>query len=186
MIRFEELQMKFAESAKKFLDFQNMQVFIEQFSLERETKLFFSLPDRDFSHFYQSTASFIYDVSQTEISLYEDDLQETDSLYPATTELTFTIDFPSLKGYPDIDGLVRKIEEEFPDIEPILVIKKVFSPFNILYEYELIYTYEINIEEELDLDYIDDIFKEHRDLLSFIYDKTFNYLDLSWYGEVEE
>ncbi|MCX7914400.1 MAG: hypothetical protein N2511_07435 [Thermodesulfovibrionales bacterium] len=186
MIRFEELQMKIAESAKKFLDFQNMQVFIEQYSLERETRLFFSLPDRDFSHLYQSTASFTYDISQTEISLYEEEFLETDSLYQSTTELTFTIDFPSLRGYPDIDGLIREIEDEYPDIEPILVIKKVFSPLNVLYEYELIYTYEIDIEGELDLDYIDDIFKEHRDILNFIYDKTFGYLDLSWYGEVDE
>lgn len=186
MIRFEELQMKIAEAAKKFLEFQNMQVFIEQFSLERESRLSFSLAGRDFSHLYQSAAAFTYDVSQTEMSFYEEDLFEADPEYHTTTELTFNIDFPSLSGYPDIDGLVKELEEEYPDIEPILIIKKIFSPLKVLHEYELTYTYEIDIEGHLDIDFIDEIFKEHRDILNFIYDKTFDYLDLSWYRENDE
>ncbi len=187
MIRFEELQVKITESAKKFLEFQNMQVYIEQFSLERETRLLFSLPNREFSHLYQSSASFTYDISQTEMSLYYDeDCFDAEPAYHTTTELTFNIDLPSLSGYQDIDRLVKELEEEYPDIEPILTIKKAFSPLNILYEYELTYTYEIDIEGELDIGFIDEIFKEHKDILNFIYDKTFNYLDLSWYREDEE
>lgn len=186
MIRFEELQMKIAEAAKKFLEFQNMQVFIEQFSLERESKLSFSLSEQDFSHLYQSAASFTYDVSQTEMSFFEEDLFEADPEYHTTVELTFNINFPSLSGYPDIDKLVKELEEEYPDIEPILVIKKIFSPLKVLHEYELTYTYEIDIEGPLDIDFIDEIFKEHRDILNFIYDKTFDYVDLSWYSEDDE
>lgn len=187
MIRFEELQMRISESAKKFLEFHNIQVYIEQFSLEREARLSFSLPDREFSHLYQSTASFTYDITQTEMSLYyEEDFFETEPTYHTTIELTFNIDLPSLSGYQDIDRLVKELEDEYPDIEPILTIKKVFSPLNILYEYEITYTYEVDIEGELDIDFIDEIFKEHKDILNFIYDKTFNYLDLSWYKEDEE
>lgn len=183
MIRFEELQMKLAESAKKFLEFHNIQVFIEQFSLERESRLSFSLGGRDFSHLYQSSASFTYDVSQTEMSFYEDDMFESEPEYHSTTELTFNIDFPALSRYPDIEGLIRELEEEYPDIEPVLVLRKVFSPLTILNEYELAYTYEIDIEGHLDIQFIDEIFKEHKEILNFIYDKTIDYIDFSWQSE---
>ena len=38
MTRFEEVQMKLAESSKNFLEVYNIQVFIEQFSLTRESR----------------------------------------------------------------------------------------------------------------------------------------------------
>jgi len=38
MTRFEEVQMKIAESAKNYLEIFNMQVFIEQFTLDRESR----------------------------------------------------------------------------------------------------------------------------------------------------
>ena len=183
MTKFEELQMKIAESAKKYLDFQSMQVFIEQFSLERECRFSFSLTGRDFSHLYQSSVSFTYDVSQTEMSFYEEELFEADPDYHTTIDLTFNIDFPLLTGYPDIDGLIRELEDEFPDIEPVLIIKKILSPLKTMQEYELSYTYEIDIEGYLDIDFIEEIFKEHRDIMNFIYDKTIDSLDLSWYRE---
>ncbi len=183
MTRFEELQIKLTESAKKYLDFQNMQVFIEQFTLEKESRLSFSMSGRDYAHFYKSDASFTYDVSQTEMSFYEEELFEADPDYHTTTDLTFSIDFPSLTGYPDIEGLVRDLEEEYPDIEPALDIRKTFSPLKTIHEYGLSYTYEIDIEGELDLAFIDEIFREHRDIMNFIYDRTIDFLDLTWYGE---
>lgn len=183
MTRFEELHMKLAESAKKFLDFQNMQIFIEQFTLEKEGRLFFAFAGREYSHLYRSDASFTYDISQTEMSLYEEDLFDADPEYHTTTDLTFNINFPSLTGYPDLEALVRDLEEEYPDIEPILIIKKTFSPLKTLQEYELSYTYEIDIEGELDIEFIDEIFREHREIMNFIYDRTVDYLDLKWYRE---
>lgn len=175
--------MRLAESAKKFLEFQNMQVFIEQFSLEREGRLSFSLGGKDFSHLYHSSASFTYDVSQTEMSFYEDDLFSTEPDYHTTIEITFNIDFPVLSRHLDIESLVREIEEEYPDIEPILTLRKAFSPLNTITEYELAYTYEIDIEEQLDNEFLDEIFKEHKDVLNYIYNKTIDYLDLSWQAE---
>ncbi len=183
MTRFEELQMKLTESAKKYLDFQNLEVFIEQFTLEKESRLFFTFTGRDYAHLYRSNAIFNYDVSQTEMSLYEEELFETDPDYHTTTDLIFNIDFPSLTGYPDIEGLVSDLKEEYPDIEPILIIKKTFSPLKTMQEYELSYTYELDIEGELDIEFIEEIFREHREILNFIYDRTVDYLNLKWYGE---
>lgn len=182
MTRFEELQMKLTESAKKYLDLQNMEVFIEQFTLEKESRLFFTFAGREYSHLYRSMTSFTYDVSQTEMSLYEE-LFEADPEYHTTTDLTFNINFPPLTGQPDIEGLVRELEEEYPDIEPILIIKKTFSPLKTVQEYEVSYTYEIDIEGELDMEFVEEIFKEHKEILNFIYDRTVDYLDLKWYGE---
>lgn len=183
MTRFEELQMKIAESARKYLDFQNMEVFIEQFTLEKESRLSLTFTGQQYSHLYRSDASFAYDISQSEMSLYEDDLFDAESEYHSTTDLTFNINFPALTGYPDIEGLVRELEEEYPDIEPILIIKKTFSPLKTVQEYELSYTYEIDIEGELDIEFIDEIFKEHKEIMNFIYDRTVDYLDLKWYRE---
>lgn len=183
MTRFEELQMKLTESARKYLDFQNMGVFIEQFTLDKESRLFFAFTGRDYAHLYRSNTSFTFDVSQTEMSLYEEELFEADPEYHSTTDLIFNIFFPLLKGYPDIDGLIRDIEEEYPDIEPILIIKKTFSPLKTIEEYELSYTYEIDIEGELDINFISEIIKEHKDILNFIYERTVDYLDLKWYRE---
>ncbi len=40
MARFEEVQMAIAESAKNYLDIYNMQVLIEQFTLDRRRQVF--------------------------------------------------------------------------------------------------------------------------------------------------
>ncbi|MCX8031472.1 MAG: hypothetical protein N3A59_07860 [Thermodesulfovibrionales bacterium] len=186
MIRFEELQMRLAETAKKYLKFQNLQVFIEQFSLERESILTFSLDERDYSHLYQSSASFTFDVSQTEKSLYEEnDIFSSEPEYLSNVELTFNIIFPALSKYLNIENLIKELEEEYPDIEPVLITRKVFSSLNMITEHEISYTYELDIGDQIDNELIDDIFKEHKEILNFIYDKTIDYIDFSWQMEDE-
>jgi hypothetical protein len=62
MTRFEEVQMKIAESAKSFLEVYNIQVFIEQFSLTRESRFSLTLPAMEEPYPVSAVVSLTYDV----------------------------------------------------------------------------------------------------------------------------
>lgn len=182
MARFEEVQMTIAESAKNYLDIYNMQVFIEQFTLERESKLSLTLPNMEHPFPVSATVSFIYDAFQTGATLYEDStLDESIADVDTSIELEFTVKLPIMKEHPDIEALVEEINEEYPDTEPILSTRETFPSIMPVKKYEIFYSYDIEAEDSINTMLLDEIFSELRGIMDLVYKRTKNYIDLSWY-----
>ncbi|MBN2653886.1 MAG: hypothetical protein JXR79_02060 [Nitrospirae bacterium] len=191
MVRFEELQMAIAESARKHLQILSMQVFIEQFSLERESRMTVTMPDMDTLPYpLTAVVSFNYDVIQSGATIYkdpfdekEDDENDEDENSDNFIEINLTIKLPILYGEPDLENLTEEIQEEFPDIEPFLLKKHITGPEEDITEYELSYFYEIETDDVDDTEIFDEIFSELREIMSITHEKTKRYIDRSWYEE---
>src|SRR3974390_2153282 len=100
MTRFEEVQMKIAESAKNYLEILNMQVFIEQFTLDRESRFSLELPNMEPPYSLMAVVSFTYDAFQTGMTLYDDDAEENSMDADTSLELEFEINLPIMEDYP--------------------------------------------------------------------------------------
>jgi hypothetical protein len=182
MTRFEELQMKIAESSKNFLEVYNIQVFIEQFSMSRESRFSLTLPELEEPYPVSASVSFIYDVFQTGMSMCEElKHDEENPMTENALELDILVRLPVMEGYPDIEGLLREIERLYPDSEPMLIVKELFGAGDPSKEYEISYGYDIEIGESPQADVLDSIFEELRNILELVYDKTRYHIDHSWY-----
>jgi hypothetical protein len=182
MTRFEEVQMKVAESSKNYLEVFNIQVFIEQFSLSRESRFSLTLPDMEEPYPVSASVSFIYDVFQTGMSMCEEMKQEEENaLTDNTLELDILVRLPMMEGYPDIEGLLREIETLYPETEPVLIIKELFGAGEPSKEYEISYGYDVEVGSALQTDLLDGIFEELRNILDLVYEKTRYNIDQSWY-----
>ena len=198
-MRFEEVQMKIAESAKNYLEICNMQVFIEQFRLERESRFSLTLPDMKPPFPVSATVSFTYDVFQTGMTMIyreredsdendsedsdENDSEnsdENDSDVDASVELDFSIRLPVMEDCPDIEAILEEISEEYPDTEPILISKEIFPDKGPSKDYKISYTYDISLEDVIGGDIFDEIFEELKGILELIHKRTKNYIDSSW------
>ncbi len=185
MVRFEELQMAIAESARKHLQILSMQVFIEQFSLERESRITLTLPDMETLPYpLTAVVAFTYDVIQSGATIYKDNLEEKDEDADDNfIELSFNIRLPILHGNPDLSSLTNDIQEEFPDIEPFLLEKNITGPEEDITEHELSYFYEIDMDEADENELFDEIFSELREIMSLAHNMTRRHIDRSWYEE---
>jgi hypothetical protein len=182
MTRFEEVQMKLAESSKNFLEVYNIQVFIEQFSLTRESRFSLTLPEMEDPYPVSATVSFTYDVFQTGMSMYDDMKPEDESVIAENTlELDILVRLPMMEGYPDIEGLLREIEEQYPESEPVLVVKEFYGAGQPTKEYELSYGYDVESEDVPEGEVFDGVFEELRGIMELIYEKTKYNIDQSWY-----
>lgn len=188
MTRFEEVQMKIAESAKNHLEIFNMQVFIEQFTLDRESTFSLTLPDMEPPYLLTATVSFTYDAFQTGMTLYESgpaDEGEADMEVDTSIELEFSVKLPMLAGPPDLEALLEEIEEGYPDIQPLLIVKELIPSDEPSKEYEITYAYDIEAEDAADADLFDQIFAELRAVLELVLERTRDYIDHSWYSGEE-
>lgn len=196
MVRFEEVQMKIAESAKNHLEVYNMQVFMEQFNLDREGKVFLTMPYMEPPFPVSAAVSFTYDAFQTGLSIYEENTDEGEldvgtSIEDVDTsiELEFTVNLPiMMDGCPDIKTLFEEIDEEYPDTEPVLITKEIFpgdESDKPTKEYEISYTYDIDSEDIADSELLDEIFEDLKGIMELIYKRTKDYMDLSWYRRKE-
>ncbi|MCL0033410.1 DNA polymerase V family protein [Thermodesulfovibrionales bacterium] len=207
MMRFEEVQMKIAESAKNYLEICNMQVFIEQFRLERESRFSLTLPDMKPPFPISATVSFTYDVFQTGMTMIDreredsdendledsdendledsdendsEDSDENDSDVDASVELDFSIRLPVMEDCPDIEAILEEISEEYPDTEPILISQEIFPAKGPSKDYKISYTYDISLEDVIGGDIFDEVFEELKGILELIHKRTKNYIDSSW------
>lgn len=184
MTRFEEVQMKIAESAKNYLEIFNMQVFIEQFTLDRESTFSLTLPDMEPPYPLSATVSFTYDAFQTGMTLYESGPAEegdADVDVDTSIELEFSIKLPMMVEFPNIEALLEEIEENYPDTQPLLIVKEVIPSDEPTKEYEISYAYDIEAEDTADSDLFDQIFAELKGVLELIFERTRDYIDHSWY-----
>jgi hypothetical protein len=186
MARFEEMQMTIAESVKNYLDIANMQVFIEQFTLDRESKFLVTLPNMQPPYPVSATISFVYDAFQTGITLYEEPFEESSSDVDTSIDLEFSLKLPIMKNFENIGSLMEEIVEDFPDTEPILIVREIIGGAEETFkEYEIHYSYIIDISDALNNDLFDETFEELRDIMELIYRRTKNYIDYTWYGGEE-
>ncbi len=181
MARFEELQMMLVESASKFLDLYSMQVFTEQFTLDRESKFFVTLQDMEPPYLISASVSYTFDAFQTGLSLFREE-NEDESDIDTTVDLDFTIKLPVLRDYPDINGLYETVAEMLEDTDTGLTIKEYLDTEGSFKEYEINYSYEIDPIEDLDPELFDEIFNELKETMDLIYRKTETYIDMSWYN----
>lgn len=177
MLRFEELQMNIVEAAKNFFDIINMQVFLEQFSLDRESKIFLALPHLE-PVFLSATASFIYDAHETSMSLFDD--EDINNPLDTSINLNLNIKLPQLEDFPNMEEIIEEISEAYPDTEPMLIAKETFPAIRTSKEYEIFYNYDIDITDELDNTILEEIFEELREVMDLIYQRIRNYIDNPW------
>ncbi len=182
MLRFEELQMNIVEAAKNFFDIINMQVFLEQFSLDRESKIFLALPGME-PVLLSATASFIYDARDTSMSLFED--EDINDPIDASINLNLNIKLPPLEDFPNMEEIIEEISEAYPDTEPMLIAKETFPATRASKEYEIFYNYDIDITDELDNTILEEIFGELREIMDLIYQRIRNDVDIPWERDEE-
>ena len=185
MARFEEVQMKIAESAKNHLEIFNMQVFLEQFTLDRECRFSLTLPNIEPPFLISATASFTYDAFQTGMTINdEESLDSEESDVDNSIELEFTVRLPIMAATPDMDALLEEIGEEYPDTDPLLITKEVLpddGPWPSK-DYEISYSYQIDSQDLDDSELYDEIFEELAGILELTYRRTKDYIDVSWYN----
>ncbi len=175
MARFEEVQMRIAEAAKSHLDIYNMEVFIEQFTLDRESKLYLALRGMEPPLPVSAEVSFTYDAFQTGMTLLEHEEQEEEAV-DTSIELSFTISLPLLEDYPDVEDLLDEITEEFPDASPILTAREEYPrEEESSKEYEISYSYDIDPEDVLDTDLFDEMFEELKGIMELVHRRTKDY-----------
>lgn len=184
--RFEEVQMRIAESARNYLDIYNMQVFIEQFTLDRESRFFVTLPEMAQPYPISAIVSFLYDTYQTSMSIYQPDEDEELPFDENTLTLEFLVKLPMMSGYPDIEKLFAEIEREYPDTEPSLIVREISSGSEMTKEYEIAYSYDVAEEDMTDIALYEEIFEELREMLELLHNRTKFHIDSNWYPEEDD
>lgn len=177
--------MRIAETAKNHLEIFNMQVFIEQFTLDRESKFSLTLPNMEPPFYVSATVAFTYDAFQTGMTLYEEEPDESDMDVDTSLELEFIVKLPVMEGYPSVEALLEEIKEEYPDVEPVLTVQEVLMSPDPSREYEISYIYTIDADDVSDADLLEQIFFELKEIMQLIYKRTKDYIDQSWYQEEE-
>lgn len=185
MARFEEIQMRIAESAKNYLELYSMQVFVEQFTLDRECRFFVTLSDLDSPFPVSASVSFSFDAFQTGMTLLDEDA-EKDSEVDSSIDLEFAVNLPIMRGAPNVQALLAEVHEDFPDTEAILVSKEIFSSVEPLREHELSYSYSVDAEDIMDAELMDELFEELRGILDLVYRRTRDHIDTSWYRDQDD
>lgn len=185
MARFEELQMMLVEAATRYLDLYSLQVYTEQFTLDRESKLYLTIKDMEPPFNVTASVSYTFDAFQTGLSLFS---EENDDGYDIDTviDMDFKISLPILKDYPDILALYDEVDDMLEDTDLGLTIKEFIDSEGSYKEYEFNYTYEIDYIEDASMELFEEIFNELKDLMLFIYRKTERYIDTSWYHPEED
>lgn len=191
MIRFEELQMRIMDAAKNYLDVYNMETLIEQYSLNKESKLAMTLPEIKPPYPISATVSFSYNAHQTSFSILFDEEEEEDSEdsfnFEDMVQLDVVINLPFLEGYNHAGELFEELINEYPELDMVL-IKKEFLGKDLIQgeEYEIAYSYTVGGEELKDPQFYEEMFFELSNVLRTIYERTKFYIDMSWYKPEED
>lgn len=188
MLRFEELQMKIMDAAKNYLEVFDIATFIEQYSLNKESRLSMTLPELKTPYPLSATVRFSYDAQQTSYSLMfnEEEDNEEEELEDMI-DVEVAISLPYLEGYNNITELFEEILNNNPELEPVLVKKEFFrKDMTNGEEYEILYSYIIGGEELKDNHFYEDMFFQLSNILRNIYEKTKFYIEMSWYREHDE
>ncbi|MCS7202965.1 MAG: hypothetical protein NZ809_00750 [Thermodesulfovibrio sp.] len=183
MIRFEELQMRIIEAAKNYLDVYEMATFIEQYTLNKESRLYMTLPELKPPYPITAAVSFSYNIQHTTVSLledYEEDLEDN-------IEVTVSIDLPFVGEYNEIKHVYEEIIDKFSDLDIVLVRKEIYKRNMVPdEEYELVYSYLVEPEDLQNPSFYEEVFFDLNSLLRLIYEKTKYFIDISWYRQDDD
>lgn len=186
MIRFEELQMKIMDAAKNYLEVFDMSTLIEQYSLNKESRLSMTLPELKSPYPLSATVTFSYDAQQTSFSLMATEEEEEES-FSDMIEVDVNINLPFLEGFNNISELFEEIFNNYPELDPLLVKKEFYRKDMINgEEYEILYSLILDGEEIKDDNIFEDMFFELSNILRTIYNKTRFFIEMSWYKEHED
>lgn len=188
-MRFEELQMRLMDVAKNYLDVYEMETFIEQYTLNKESRLSMSLPDLKEPYPITATVSFSYDVQQSSLSLNFEDIELDEDLKDLqdVVEIDVVISLPFLEGYNEIVDLFEDILREYSDLEPVVIKKETYRKDALPEEsYEIAYSYVVDEGDLRNIQFYEEIFFELSNLLRSIYEKTKFYIDMTWYRDYED
>jgi len=188
VLRFEELQMRLMDAAKNYFDVYEMSTLVEQYSLNKESRLSMTLPELKPPYPLSATITFSYDAQQTSFSLtFDDEEGDDEEDFTDIVEIDVTIHLPFLEGYNNVSELYEEIVNDNPEIDPVL-IKKEFFRKDMMNgeEYEIIYSYIIGGEELKDPEFYEELFFDLSNILRGIYEKTRFFIEMSWYREQED
>lgn len=188
MLRFEELQMRLMDAAKNYFDVYEMSTLVEQYSLNKESRLSMTLPELKPPYPLSATITFSYDAQQTSFSLtFDDEEGDDEEDFTDIVEIDVTIHLPFLEGYNNVSELYEEIVNDNPELDPVL-IKKEFFRKDMMNgeEYEIIYSYIIGGEELKDPEFYEELFFDLSNILRGIYEKTRFFIEMSWYREQED
>jgi hypothetical protein len=188
VLRFEELQMRLMDAAKNYFDVYEMSTLVEQYSLNKESRLSMTLPELKPPYPLSATITFSYDAQQTSFSLtFDDEEGDDEEDFTDIVEIDVTIHLPFLEGYNNVSELYEEIVNDNPELDPVL-IKKEFFRKDIMNgeEYEIIYSYIIGGEELKDPEFYEELFFDLSNILRGIYEKTRFFIEMSWYREQED
>jgi len=190
VLRFEELQMRLMDAAKNYFDVYEMSTLVEQYSLNKESRLSMTLPELKPPYPLSATITFSYDAEQTSFSLSFDDEEfdeDDEELFSDAVEIDVTIHLPFLDGYNNVSELFEEIFNDNADLDPVLIKKEFFRKDMINgEEYEIIYSYVIGSEELKDPEFYEELFFDLNNILRSIYEKTKFFIEISWYRDKED
>lgn len=188
VLRFEELQMRLMDAAKNYLDVYEMSTLVEQYSLNKESRLSMTLPELKPPYPLSATITFSYDAEQTSFSLtFDDEEVDDEEDFTDIVEIDVTIHLPFLEGYNNVSELFEEIVNDNPELDPVLIKKEFFRKDMINgEEYEIIYSYIIGGEELKDPEFYEELFFDLSNILRGIYEKTRFFIEMSWYREQED
>lgn len=186
MGRFEEVQSIMVEVLREHFSIHSVQVFIEQFTLDRECKIHMSLPARYDAVPLLATVTVGFDVFQTSMGLYEDEIADEDeeSIFEEVDrglDIDVSITLPILKGDIDMLAVINEVELEYPDYEPELVLKRTLNAEDSADQYEVFIYYDVPADAIVEQGYYGEFFKELREIMELIYERIKNHIDYSWY-----
>lgn len=188
VLRFEELQMRLMDAAKNYFDVYEMSTLVEQYSLNKESRLSMTLPELKPPYPLSATITFSYDAQQTSFSLtFDDEEGDDEEDFTDIVEIDVTIHLPFLEGYNNVSELYEEIVNDNPELDPVLIKKEFFRKYMMNgEEYEIIYSYIIGGEELKDPEFYEELFFDLSNILRGIYEKTRFFIEMSWYREQED
>lgn len=186
VIRFEELQMRMMDAAKNYLEVYEMSTLIEQYTLNKESRLSMTLSELKPPYPITATVSFSYDAQQTSYSLFSE-FDEEEELFEDAIEVDVTISLPFLEGYNNVNDLFDEIANQYTELDPVLV-KKEFIRKDLLNgeEYEIVYSYIVGNDELKEADFYEEFFFDLSNILKTIYNKSKFFIETTWYREQED
>ncbi len=185
MIRFEELQMRLVESAKNYLDIFDLATLVEQYSLNKESKITMSLPELRQPYPLSATVSFSYDVEQSSLSSLSD--PDFDENIDYAVDIEILIHLPFVQSYNEIADIYDEIADKYEELEPLLVKKEFYGRNEIAAEeYEIMYSITVDQEDIDNPGFFEEMFFDLGNILKLIYDRSKFYIDMTWYGEKDD
>lgn len=189
MLRFEEVQSKIAEAAKKYFEIIDESNIIEQLNMSKELRVVVTMPEFKSPYPVTATVSFLYENFEIFDSFMPELFDLYDELSEKTIELNVTINLPFFDGF-DFNNVVETYEEiadQYSFLDPVLIKREFYrKEFPSDVEYDIAYGLFASDEDLESSDYYDEIFFDLSNIIKTIYNRNRHLIDNSWYREHDD